>query len=287
VTPKGPPIIVLGAARSGTRLLRSVIAADPSVAEVPFDVGYIWRFRNERTPHDEFPGALARDDVAAFIRGRLPRIAEGEGDRFVEKTVGNSLRPAFVRAVYPEARIVVLVRDPHDVVESAMRSWRTPPEAAYLWRKLRTLPPVAGLPYAAKYVERTVQRSLGRGSAPVWGPIYDGMVRDAQSEPLHVVCARQWVACARALRRGASDLGEHHLVRYEGMVRDPGPTLEELAAFGGLASKPLLTYARRWVDGDRVGGGRSLTSEVAREVAEIVRDERDRWGYGSEPTHRG
>ena len=41
------PIIIIGAARSGTKIMRSVISADENVRAVSYDVNYVWRFGNE------------------------------------------------------------------------------------------------------------------------------------------------------------------------------------------------------------------------------------------------
>src|SRR4051812_20775701 len=40
------PVIVIGAARSGTKLLRDSLATHADVARVPYDVNYVWRFGN-------------------------------------------------------------------------------------------------------------------------------------------------------------------------------------------------------------------------------------------------
>ena len=62
------PIILLGAARSGTKLLRDVIATHPNIGKVPYDINYIWRLGNEFIPHDELEPEQATPIVIQRIR---------------------------------------------------------------------------------------------------------------------------------------------------------------------------------------------------------------------------
>ena len=45
-------IIIIGAARSGTKILRDVLAEASGVGCVPYDIGFVWRYGNQRVPHD-------------------------------------------------------------------------------------------------------------------------------------------------------------------------------------------------------------------------------------------
>ena len=46
------PIILIGAARSGTKFLRDVLASAVGVKSVPYDVNYIWRHGSPNYGHD-------------------------------------------------------------------------------------------------------------------------------------------------------------------------------------------------------------------------------------------
>lgn len=119
------PIVLIGAARSGTKFLRSLLAAGAETVAVPYDINYVWRYGNERHPDDALGSELATREIQRYIRATLPRLAvrtRGQSaSLLVEKTVGNSLRVDFVRKVLPEARFIHIVRDGRDVVESARR----------------------------------------------------------------------------------------------------------------------------------------------------------------------
>ena len=58
------PIIIIGAARFGTNILRDTLAQLPSVATWPCEeIKFIWRHGNARYPSDIFPNEFATSAV--------------------------------------------------------------------------------------------------------------------------------------------------------------------------------------------------------------------------------
>ena len=287
------PIIILGAARSGTKMLRDTLAAAADLSVVEYDVNYIWRFDNERFPHDGLPAEAATERVQAFVRRQLPRIAVGGqqgGGRFVEKTVGNVLRLPFVRWIYPRARYVFLIRDGRDVAESAARCWQTPPRMGYLLRKLRTFPWLAGAHYGASYAGRVLQRKFGLAKQlSSWGPRYPGIDDDVIRYALLEVCARQWVACIEAYEQARHELAADQLteVRYEDVVRQPHATLGALCERLAIRDiDAVLDYAGGKIVAGNVGKQSQLAAEDRAMVGELQRGVLARWEYVARPAVR-
>ena len=50
---KKDPIIILGAARSGTKMLRKALASHPDLHAIPYDINYVWKYGSYQLPHDE------------------------------------------------------------------------------------------------------------------------------------------------------------------------------------------------------------------------------------------
>lgn len=226
------PVILIGAARSGTKILRDILAAGTGTATVPYDVNYIWRYGVRDVPHDLLDPSKLTERQAAFIRKALPGQAKAApGDILIEKTVANTLRVPYVEAVLPGARYVHLIRDGRDVTESAMTQWQAPPDWRALWVKLRGMP-LANAGYAAWFAGNFVSGRLkGRGGGRVWGPRYPGIDEDVAALPLHLVCARQWRACVEQARAdlGAIPAERVFEIRYEDFIAGE-------AALAGLVS---------------------------------------------------
>lgn len=217
------PVIIIGAARSGTKFLRDLLAAGSSVAAVPYDVNYVWRYGAGDAPDD----VLHPDDLTParkrFIRRTLPSLAKAKpGDVLVEKTVSNTLRVPFVAAVFPNARFVHLIRDGRDVAESAMRQWETPPQMGALFQKLRGMP-LANIGYVAWFGVNFLRGLLwGRKGGNVWGPRFPGIEDVASEQGLAAVCAQQWTHSVAAARRDLAALPPERVfeIRYDDLIAD-------------------------------------------------------------------
>jgi hypothetical protein len=235
ISREAPPIVVLGAARSGTKFLRGVLAAAEGHFATPFDSNHVWRIGNAGAPDDELDPASISDRTARMIRDALRKLAAPDGmpagGVLVEKTVSNSLRADFVARVLPDARYILLIRDGRDVVESTYRMWLAPPDAGGLKKKLASLP-VSAFPYAAWYgVNMAMGKLRGRGVG-VWGVRYRGIARDLERLSVPEVCAHQWRTCVESSLRAASEMDPSRLIqlRYEDLVADEA-ALDPVAEF--------------------------------------------------------
>jgi Sulfotransferase family len=273
-------IVIIGAARSGTKMLRDALAEVTGVGKVPYDIGYVWRYGNERHPDDAIePDAISRRS-ARFIRRFIDRYATGTTPAVIEKTVGNCMRVPAVAAVLPNATFIHLIRDGVDVIESARRQWTAPSDLRYLAGKLRHFPVRLAPRYGVKYLRSTASRVTNADRrVGSWGPRYQGIDDDLREHDLLTVCARQWayaVAAARAelARPGLSSTE----VRYEDLVTNPEAELAQLAELVNLQPHPeQLELTSRHITQSRQGVGRErLTpaelAAVAVEAGHLLRD---------------
>ena len=95
------PVVILGAARSGTNMLRDSLCSLPGFGTWPCDeINYIWRYGNKRFANDELTPGHAREPVTSYIRSAFNRIAKQHQPNYVvEKTCANTLRVPFVHTV--------------------------------------------------------------------------------------------------------------------------------------------------------------------------------------------
>lgn len=234
------PVVIIGAGRSGTNILRDTLVQLPGYGTWPCDeINYIWRHGNMRQPTDEFDPSDATDSVRRFVRGRFAAIANSlDAATVVEKTCANSLRVGFVDAILPEARYIFIVRDGRDVVSSAMKRWTAPLDIPYLLRKARFVPPVDIPYYASRYVGNRIHRIMsGEKRLAFWGPRFHGMQEMLANSTLAEVCAAQWVRC---VERSESDFqtidasGRLCRVQYEDLVLSPGAEIQRIVRFLGV-----------------------------------------------------
>lgn len=279
------PVIIIGAPRSGTNMLRDLITAFDGFATWPCDeIPGIWLHGNLDHPDDELTAAHATDEVRRFIQDRFARLRRRTGSTPVEKTCASSLRVPFVDAVFPDARYVFIVRHGLDATASAMRRWTGSTSLGYLARKARWTP-ATDLP---RFVWRTLRNRLAPGdSLPTWGPRFDGMEQMAQTHPLHVVCAEQWRRCVEAAADHLDEIPAERVLRlrYEDVTADPGAAVRDIAGFLGVDAPDLDTVeAYTSISPVSVGrGATALAPEQREAVLTQIRPTLRRFGYEDLP----
>lgn len=245
------PLVILGAGRSGTNMLRDILTQLPGYATWPCDeINYIWRHGNRSFPTDAIPVEFADESIARWIQKRFAQIQRRTGAHtIVEKTCANTLRVPFVAACLPKnALFLEIVRDGRDVACSAAKRWTAPLDLGYLWKKARWVP-ASDLPYyASRYLAARMHRLRSRDRrVSTWGPRYEGLEDDLRSLPLVEACARQWEECVLRCRAGLQPIPKERRmsVRYEDFVRDPLAGMLLIGEFLGESwdaerLKPLL-----------------------------------------------
>ncbi len=282
--PNSRPIIILGAARSGTKLLRSVINSSEHIAAVPYDINYIWRYGNEHFRHDALPEETATKKICTFIRKQLSKASAATNKtRIVEKTVSNALRMPFVNKVLPDAQYIFIARDGRDVVESAMRCWQKNPEVTYLLQKLKTYPWQHCISYAVRYALGLISQRLGIGSAAhSWGPRYPGIEEDLKTLCLPTVCARQWQSTMSHYEESRGLISPDSLleIRYEDLVLQPEYTTLQIAQYLELPDeKRVIDFARKNTSQNFIGRSKKMELSQHKKILEVIEPTLQSWGY--------
>jgi hypothetical protein len=237
------PVIILGAARSGTKMLRDVIAKHPVFDRVPYDINFIWRLGNESVAHDELNPEILTPRSIHRIQKKIAGFHK-EGEFLIEKTVSNCLRVSFVDTIFANAKYIFLLRDGCDVVESSYRQWVAPTDWSYLIEKARSFPFMDAPGYALKYL-RNMLKNHESGTHRTWGPRYKGIDEDVATKDLFEVCALQWFLSVEKARSSLEQIEPSRklIVRYEDFVRQPRQQLVNISAFLGIDSLPYENHS--------------------------------------------
>jgi hypothetical protein len=272
------PVVVIGAARSGTNLLRDIICSFDGYGTWPCDeINYIWRHGNRDARTDELQPADATPEVVRYIRRAFEKQRRRQGGGVVvEKTCANSLRVPFVNQVVPEARFIFIVRDGRDVVASAMERWKAELDIPYLLRKARFVPPNDLPVYALRYLDSRLHRDdRSEKRLGWWGPRFEGMDELLETASLAELAAHQWKRSVDLanLSLKVLDWGRVHRMRYEDLVIEPTHELARLADFLETTLPPDMPT----IKAGSVGRWRSVLSEWEQQcVGTIVRPSDER-----------
>lgn len=258
------PILIVSSPRSGSTLLFETLAQAPGL----FTIGSESHQIVERVPGLS-PSARGWDSNRLTARDLTPEIAdrlaasfyEALGDRLaapprgavrmLEKTPKNALRVPFFHALWPDARLVYLYRDPRQTIASMMRGWQSG-----RFRTYRLLP---GWP------------------DPAWSFLLVPGWEDLRGLPLAQIVARQWAVTTRTLVSDLSAIPPQQVtvVDYDEFLASPQRRIEALAHSLGLSwdreLPAALPHSRYTLTPPQPDKWRSLEPEIEA-VLPIVAD---------------
>lgn len=234
------PVIIIGAGRSGTNMLRDAICKAPGFETWDCDeINPIWRHGNTGHSDDAFGVDLATPAVRSYLRSKF--IAQwkrqGQPKYLVEKTCANSLRVSFIASIFPEAKFLYLVRNGNDVTASASKRWRGEmeiPSLPYYISKVRNTP-ASDLPhYGWRFLSSRADIYLGKKQhMSFWGPQFPELKDLPTDTPLMELCAQQWASCVDTSDEAFSALDSSRWIktRYEDFVANPNASMRAVFKF--------------------------------------------------------
>ena len=278
-----PPIILFGNFRSGTTILQKAISTHPDVVELYEPVG-LWLYADPGRSHDEFDENDATDKVKRYIRNKFLKYQQQHGNRIIiEKTPHNILRIPYVRAIFPEASFLYIVRNPLSFVSSVELKWQRPIGRGRIIRRLKSTPVTQLHHYLKRFLnQQWNNRILRRKYLSIWGPRYKGIQEDLKTQDLMTVIARQWSLSSRKAERDLAlfEDGQVLRLRYEDFVEDPISDMERICAHCGLQmTNDMAKGVKEMVKSDRkLKWQRFDPHDLARIMPELC-DEMERYGY--------
>ena len=251
--------LIMGCARSGTSILGELLGSHPEVkykheAHAVWDKAGLGENESHRLTHEH-----ATPEVRRLLRKKFSE-EQGAAALFAEKCPRSVVRVPFLRAVFPEAKLIHLVRDGRDVACSML-----PGLGGDEWRHLK--------PANWKHLMATdcgVMRC-----AKAWAAIMDTALADLANVP-------------------------HFALRYEDLVQSPESKAEEIFRFLELPMSPsVFAFCKKiqnqtagsyhahkqvkWFREDheaRIGRWReNLSPEEARMMEELLRPWLTKFGY--------
>jgi hypothetical protein len=250
-----PPIILLGNTRSGTTIVQKVMSAHPEIVGW-YEPSELWLYADPGRPHDEFDESDATDKVKRYIRKQFLKYQKQHGNFVVlEKTPKNILKIPYVRAIFPEATFLFMVRNPFSFISSVEFKWQRPVTGRGIIRRLKSTPLPQLHHHLGNYlVQQYNKRILRRKYLSIWGPRYRGIQEDLKTHDQLTVIARQWSICSKKAEEDLAffENGQVLRLRYEDFVADPISDLERICSHCGFEmTNHIVSAANELVKSDR------------------------------------
>ena len=279
-------VIIVGAPRSGTNMLRDVLCNVAGVDTWPCDeINYIWRHGNVSYKSDEFLEDMVNDSIMLYVKKQFDWVARKYGSHtVVEKTCANSLRVPFVASVVPNAKFIFIRRDGLDVLGSIIKRWKAPLDIPYLMKKARFVPAVDLPYYVIRYLENQLYRTLSKEKRlRFWGPQLNDMSELLMQYKLDEVCAIQWKRCVESSVCAFDSMPASQWIEisYEYFVSHPQEELARIMSFLSIEQDAdIVSNAVSGVKRTSVGKGRlALDDGALKRIRPLIADTLARYGY--------
>lgn len=271
------PIIIIGAPCSGTSVLVRILSkhSDLTYSNEP---RMIWRYQNDHRS-DMLQPVHATPEVRRYIRSKFDAyVRDHSRKRLLEKTPSNSLRLGFVREIFPECKIIHIVRNGYDSALSIRDYWKgftsglsyskIDGEKSILKQRLREMHPRQFPFYATKFLSRAIGKKVGIGQV-MWGPRFPGMKQFFREQGVLAVSALQWRLYVEQSCHFGRQIPEsaYREVRLEDLTDD---CIESLFDFCELEITPdVKLYYQSYFEISMSGARRqSASSEELNEIAQ-------------------
>ena len=274
------PVIIIGAGRSGTNMLRDAVCKAPQFETWDCDeINPIWRHGNTHHADDAFGEEQITPAIRNYLRSKFISQwkRQGKPKYLVEKTCANSLRVSFIASIFPEAKFLYLVRNGNDVAASASKRWRGEmeiPSLPYYVSKIRNTP-ISDLPhYGWRFLSSRADIYLGKKQhMSFWGPQFPKLKDLPADTPLMELCAQQWASCVNSSDEAFAALEPSRWLktRYEDFVANPNTSIRAVFEFLEVdISDDLIEKTISDISPRSVGKAKKLNHDFSETVRNIL-----------------
>ncbi len=276
-------VFLVGAARSGTKMLREILEQSEDIGVIPYDMNYIWKYGHYDLKHDEMNHIEPTNNEINFITNFInKKIKQSQTPILIEKTVSNSMRIDYIKKIFPNAKIIHLFRDGRDVSLSAKKRWEgtafdsEQQSKKDILKKIIDLPVLAVLPYLVEYAKSNLKHLLSRESSHIesWGPVYKELEKDKKELSLLEICAKQW---KRSVELALESLEKYTYnkdyinIQYEQLLENPKKEIENISVFLDIKDKnKLIEYANKEIRNNNQNKWKKLNLENQNKLNDIL-----------------
>jgi hypothetical protein len=302
-------VFIVGSPRSGTTVLGEILDRHERICQW-YEPYFVWDKKFRYASHDQRSEKDATPDVKKQIFADFSRYRKDSENRIiVDKSPRNSLKIPFVRAIFPSARFIHILRDGRDATLSIHKEWQrrinivsdrsragafnygNALKVIGQWLKrqpfLRDRMRALWFETHGHLIDRSRHLNRRRWNGRVgWGPRFPDWESTLESHTLLQFNAFQWLSCTESiLREWPSIPGDRKLeLRYEQMITDGPEAIDRVLDFLGLqADRNFYERIPKLNSGNSGKWREGFTLEQAAQIAPIITSRLCSAGYESDP----
>ena len=247
------PVIIVGAARSGTHLIATTIKKNIECIYLN-EINDLWKKRFPFLIIDEIDDSkitpkkinLIREDFRKLLRGR------SKSPFLLEKTASNCLRLELVNKVFPNTKFIHILRDGRDVAVSTRKKYQGDIRKISSYKNLENqekkrfvfflqeiqhkikngLTPLMLITNSLRYFRMSLVL-LGLRKRDFWGPRFKGFRKLYNESTLIEVASEQWKYSVNSIFTFTSQHPNKEILtlKYEDLITNPNNVVKETMKF--------------------------------------------------------
>ena len=268
------PIIIIGAPRSGTNMLRDTLVEFNKVCTWPFDeINFLWKKGHKINANDELSSDQLSINKILYIEKEFKKVSrKNQSNIVIEKTCANSLRVPYVNKVLPNAKFIFIYRNPIDTIVSIENKWKKGRNIRNLIKQI----PWFNFLHLLKFISYNLFLKLFyvRGQYLAWGPKIKNIEEIIKKNNSYSVAALQWKRCFQVAKKDLEALDKNRVfnLRYEDFVNNPSEWLIKILNFIDVSYEDkLIISAVANINKKNIGKGKkNLTAEQLIEINKVL-----------------
>jgi hypothetical protein len=269
------PVIIIGAPRSGTNMLRNILSSLDKIDTWPFDeINFMWRHGHSFNSSDEFLLDTLDIKKINFMRNEFNKISRIYGSNFVlEKTCANTLRIQYVKSIFPEAKFIFIFRNKYDAIESIARNWKLGPNSNNFFKKLTWYRYMDLMKFVINTIPNIILKTIFKKKF-IWGPKLLNFSKIIQNNNFHTIATYQWYKCYIKAKNSISsiDSQDRIIINYEEFVQCPQKFTENILDFLKInyESNQINNLVQNIFKDDIGKGLRVMSSDIIKEIDSTI-----------------
>lgn len=276
------PVFITGAPKTGKSVLLGIFrqVEEFYVVDEPLSTWLIGSSSGEDDCRDE---ADAPPKERSRIRAEIEEILKSSGkQRYVDLMSHHALQLPYLQVIYPNARVIIVTRDPRDFVPEAVYFWTLKPSIKRTLRNRWRQITLESIPNQAIRFIKNLIHSRREGRLNTWGAIVPNQKEFADTHSVVEVAAYQWAMIyERALKTARNWPGSVLFVKFEDLKQRPRETVQHMLSFCQIeTTEKLMDFVDGYFDPQFVTHQRvELLPADWRSVWPVLRDTASKLGY--------